>query len=157
MCKLVIVCTWSFFGGDDRLGLVVFKVLKCLRSMPSVKVISAPLASLDLLGAVRGADKVVVIDALKLGLPPGTVCRLNWKALSLLAPERHAHGIGVLEAIFIGYAIYNDMPKRLVLLGIEGERFTGEKLSESVKKALPLLLRLIFEEVLDALLDPPTG
>jgi hydrogenase maturation protease len=84
---------------------------------------------LDLLGLVREASVLVVVDAVDWGLHPGTVCVLRGADLAAPGP------IGELidTARLLGW-----LPERVALVGIQiGSTEHGKGLSEPVAAALP--------------------
>jgi hydrogenase maturation protease len=101
----------------------------------------------SLLEAWRGASVAVVVDAMASGLPAGTVHVLAPDAEVLHAAGAHwsNHGFGLAEAIELGRALHV-LPRRLVVLGIEGEDFeTGAPVSTTVVHAVERAADLILD------------
>jgi len=145
----VIACVGNPLAGDDGLGCVVARLLSALRLPEGVEVVEIGVGGLDLLDAIRGASRAIVVDAVR-GGEPGRLVRVEWRGPVALEEEPDAHGLGVAEALSLGYSAFpEEMPRHLVLLGIVGQRFRGEGLSCPVVRALPTLLHVLLEELLD--------
>jgi hydrogenase maturation protease len=90
--------------GDDRAGLEIAARLAALPGCGcEVVVTERPGAELiDLLG---GADAVIVLDAVRSGLAPGTLHDLPLEDLAGAAGAGSAHGIGVAQALALARAL----------------------------------------------------
>jgi hydrogenase maturation protease len=121
--------------GDDAAGLIAARRLGGLEHEGD------PLALLDLW---EGAELVVVIDAVSSGADPGTLHRFDAVAGPLPARLRSStstHAVGLGEAIELARAL-GRLPARLVVYGIEGERFaTGTALTPAVTAAVEAVVR----------------
>jgi hydrogenase maturation protease len=121
--------------GDDAAGLIAARRLGGLEHEGD------PLALLDLW---QGAELVVVIDAVSSGADPGTLHRFDAVAGPLPARLRSStstHAVGLGEAIELARAL-GRLPARLVVYGIEGERFaTGTALTPPVTAAVEAVVR----------------
>ena len=108
---------------DDAAGLAV---ARRLRAMPGLDVDVAELEGdlTSLIDAWEGGEHVIVIDAVCSGAEPGTVHRLDAHARSLPRDlDRHStHAVGLATAIEVGRAL-DRLPQRLIVFGIEGQRF----------------------------------
>ncbi|MFD0981351.1 hydrogenase maturation protease [Tropicimonas aquimaris] len=89
---------------------------------------------------------IVVFDATQSGRAAGTITRIDaTKAPVPVEIFRHStHRIGVGEAVETARAL-GCLPPRLLLIGIEGQRFDpGEGLSAPVERAARLLVEEMF-------------
>ena len=116
--------------GDDAAGLIVARRLGGLEHEGD------PVALLDIW---RGADVAVVIDAVSSGATPGTIHHFDVTAAPLPAQLRGSsstHALGLAEAIELGRTL-GRLPTRLLVYGIEGERFeAGTELTPAVAAAV---------------------
>lgn len=126
---------------DDAAGLVVARRLR--QSSPrAVRVIEHEGEPLDLIEEWAGAAAAIVLDAVSSGAEPGTIHRLDALAMRLPAElfRGSTHALGVAEAVELGRALER-LPRRLLVLGIEGERFdAGAGLSQEVERAATRLV-----------------
>jgi hydrogenase maturation protease len=128
------VCLGSRYRGDDAVGP---KTADRLRAAGAEVLDCAdePTRLLDLWGDL---DVLVVVDAVSTGSPAGTLLRFDAAGGPLPRDLRLAstHAMGVAEALELGRAL-GRAPRRVVVLGIEGERFgMGEEMTPAVEAAL---------------------
>jgi hydrogenase maturation protease len=133
--------------GDDAVGLVVARRTQQHLKL-GVTVREAEPDGMLLLDAWGGADLVIIVDAMSTGMSPGTIrsfdCALPIPAYS---QATSTHAFGVPQAIELGRAL-GRLPDRLVVIGIEGERFEhGTGLSAAVETAVDLAVGRVLEEI----------
>lgn len=136
----VIVCVGNSLAGDDAAGAAVHDALTLRSLPPGTRLRLLGLGGIALLDDLQGEACLIVVDAVQLGAAPGTVHVLEWDAI----PEAGGaavslHGIGIRETIAIGRALYPEiMPHRIVLVGIEGQRFDilGAEMTPQVAAAI---------------------
>jgi len=132
----LIIGIGNEYRGDDAVGLIVARRLK-ERLADSAIVIEQSGDGAALMEAWRGAETVIVIDAMMSGAAPGTIRRLDASArpISMSYFRCSTHAFGLAEAIELARALGN-FPQRLVVYGIEGKNFAaGVGLSAEVEKA----------------------
>jgi hydrogenase maturation protease len=96
----------------------------------------------------RGAETVIIIDAVASGAPPGAIHRFDAarRPIPKGAFPCSTHAFGVAEAIELSRAL-GEFPRCLVVYGIEGKNFaTGVGLSPEVEKAACEAVRRVFAE-----------
>ena len=143
----VLVGVGNEFGTDDALGVLVAREMR--RRFPSgLTVIEASGEGASLMDAWKGADEVIIVDAIS-GAEPGEIHRIDAstrdvpKGLSLFS----SHAFGVANAIEMARELHQ-LPPVTILYGIEGETFDpGVGLSDSVLKSLPKLLAMIEQDL----------
>ncbi len=154
--RVRVVGVGNRYRGDDGAGLAAAQRLGETANVP-VTLLDAIGDGTALLEAWREADTVIVLDAMRSGAAPGTVRRLGGDedtpaaVAAALSAGRGAggstHGLGVADAIALGDAL-GRLPRRLVLIGIEGARFdTGGALSPEVERAIDRAVSFGLEEV----------
>jgi hydrogenase maturation protease len=140
----------SEYRHDDAVGSVV--AARAAAATERARDIGPFSEPLDLLNRWNGVDLVIVIDATSSGVTPGTVRVVE---LDLRPPggddatasprESSSHGIGLAGVVRLARAA-GQMPRRLVVVGVEGERFDiGEGLSGSVAAAVPEAVSQVVE------------
>jgi hydrogenase maturation protease len=132
---------------DDAAGLVVARYLKMNASdRADIKEQSGEGAVL--METWKGAENVVLIDAVHSGAAPGTIFRFEAHAQSLPTKFFHysTHAFSIAEAIELARAL-KQLPPSLVVYGIEGKSFAaGVGLSAEVEKAVREVAERIQQE-----------
>ena len=145
--RVVAVGVGNPYRSDDGAGIAVAERLR--ETMTGVvEVVTCEQEPLRLLDAWDGADLAMIVDAVSSGAAPGTVHRFEATEHavppSLFRGSTHALGVG--DAIELARTL-GRLPDRVVVYGIEGERFTaGERLSPAVEDAVQQVATDIGEE-----------
>lgn len=133
--------------GDDSIGRVVAARLK-RRKPPRLKVVELPGDGTDLMELWQDAGVVIVVNALASGGEAGTVRRFDAteQPLPFRFDGNSTHALGLGEAVELARALHQ-LPRRLIVFGIEGKQFAvGSKLSSEVKRMVPHVVDRVMEE-----------
>lgn len=134
---------------DEGLGVWVAESLaRRFAFPPDVTVLEGGTLGLDLLPRLDGVERLLVIDAVKLGRPPGEIVRLEGDEVpAALAVKISPHQVGVQD-LLAGARLLGSEPSQVVLWGIEPERLDpGTGFSASVKDALPRMETAVLDEL----------
>jgi hydrogenase maturation protease len=149
----VVIGVGHELGGDDAVGLVVARAVRD-RVPRGVAVHESTGDGTALLDLWAGAACVVVVDAMRAGVPAGTVVRIDgrhegqWPAGGP-GSLTSSHAFGVLEAIALARPL-GLLPSALIVYGVEGASFDlGAPLSAAVASAVPSLVERVVAEVTD--------
>jgi hydrogenase maturation protease len=147
---VLVVGIGNELRGDDGIGLDVARRLRESGARAGIDVQELHGGTIELLDAWRHADAVVVVDAMRSGLPAGTVRRLDATAQPLparLAPSS-THALALDQAIELGRALAR-LPTRLVVFAVEGRTFdTGAGLSAELAAIAPALAEAVLREAI---------
>jgi len=146
--RILVIGVGNEYRGDDAVGLVVARRLRQL-SLGNVTVIEESGEGTDLMESWKGADTVIIVDAASSGAKPGTIHRIDARAqripTGLLRYSTHAFSVG--EAVELARAM-NRLPPRMVVYGIEGERFDeGTVLSRAVQGSVDTVVDLVLKQL----------
>ena len=146
--RILVIGVGNEYRSDDAVGLVVARRLRQL-SLGNVTVIEASGEGTDLMESWKGADTVIIVDAASSGAKPGTIHRIDARAqripTGLLRYSTHAFSVG--EAVELARAM-NRLPPRMVVFGIEGERFDeGTVLSRAVQGSVDTVVDLVLKQL----------
>jgi len=134
---------------DDAAGLEIVRRLRARAQAAKIAVYEQEGETLALLDMWEGVDAVVLVDAVRCGGAPGSICRLDATSAPIPARLRGSsstHAVGVGDAIELARALHR-LPKRVVLVGVEGRRFdAGTGLSEEVEAAIAPLADAVLRE-----------
>ena len=149
-----VVGVGNTLARDEGVGPVAVERLKA-EPLPARVVLLD--AGTDLLAAMTefaDAGRVILIDAMRAGGAPGTICRLTLEELEERAKagisNLSAHGLGVVEAVGLARVAGMRVPPTVVF-GVEpGEVALGEGLSPAVEAAMQRLVAAVREEIVRA-------
>jgi hydrogenase maturation protease len=145
---VLIVGIGRKYSGDDAVGLVVAKRLQ-ERTPHGTTVITHEGEGVSLMERLAGAGSAILIDAMSSGAEPGAVRRFdaNARPLPVRAFRHSTHAFGVADALELGRAL-QQLPRRLIVYGIEGRSFTaGDSLSPEVKASVPRIVDQVLQEI----------
>lgn len=104
---------------DDGAGVhAVHRLQKDDRVPASVVLIDGGTQGLSLLPHVSGYQRMLVIDAIDAGEPPGTVVRLEGRALDKLPGKPSVHQVGFAD-LMVAMKLLGDAPEEVVVLGVQ--------------------------------------
>jgi len=149
---VLIIGVGNAYRRDDAAGLIAARQLwEAAQGAATLREVGGEGG--DLLDAWTGADTAILFDAVCSGAPAGTVLRIDGRA-ETISPglfRYSTHAFSVAEAIGLA-RVLNRLPPRLIVLGIEGERFdAGRGLSPDVERGVEEAVRRGLEEIADAL------
>lgn len=134
---------------DDGLGVQASLMLE-KESLPrNVQVEELGTPGWGLLARMDGWPRVYVIDAVRMGMKPGTWQRINQDEMRLVseAGPVSLHEAGLAESLELASTL-GIMPEEFVLYGVEPAVIEpGEDLSPAVLQALPGLVEHIVEDL----------
>lgn len=115
--------------GDDQLGWHVADALKhsCYPdhlAPQQLTCIKTDRPGAGLVELMKGADLVILIDAMESGVSPGTVRRFEGREIEDVTAPLSSHGFGVASALALAQVL-DDIPARVILYGIEGHELSS--------------------------------
>lgn len=140
--RTVIIGLGNTVLSDDGAGIYVARELK-ERLGSSFDVIEAELAGLDLMEMMRGYDRAVIIDAIKLdGEEPGAVFKLSIDDIRITPRLASCHDIDLVTALELGKRLGLKMPDQVTIYAVQGEDVLtlNEGCTEPVEKVMPELV-----------------
>ncbi|HUI22883.1 MAG TPA: hydrogenase maturation protease [Nitrososphaerales archaeon] len=144
----VVVGVGNPLMGDDGIGIEVARRLSKSSLGGNVLVLERQILDVSILEQAEGASKLVVVDAVKSGRPPGSVVKFRPGGPgSTLLRVPLSHEQDLEDVIALAKKGGLRLPP-IVVIGVEPEDCTiGEVLSEEVAGALPILLEEVRAEV----------
>ncbi len=108
--------------GDDGVGLVALERLREAGVPGDVTLADGGTWGLNLLPLVEGAARLLVLDAVRAGRPPGTVVRLEGEQVPrFLMTKLSPHQIDLREVLALA-EFRGTTPEEVVVIGLEPER-----------------------------------
>ena len=135
--------------GDDGAGVRAVQRLAAGHSFPpGVRLLDGGTLGLDLLPFLEGLDRLLIIDALETGGPPGTIARLTGEMIPVAFETRLSpHQMGLRDLLAVSDLMGN-RPPAMTLLGVQPETIEpGTDLSPPVESALDILVEMALREL----------
>jgi hydrogenase maturation protease len=150
--KKLVLGVGNLLLRDEGVGIHVIRALEGYQFPPDVEVVDGATAGCDLLPLFCGMEKVVIVDALQGGEPPGAVYRLtpqDFEQQSRVGAVS-LHDIGIMDVLKMLELMEEQLPA-VVIIGIEpGMIAVGLDLTPEVAASIPFVLELVKKEVLSA-------
>ncbi|OKH62760.1 peptidase M52 [Mycobacterium sp. SWH-M3] len=142
----------NLLRGDDGVGPILVRHL-WERGVPDgARLVDGGTAGMDVAFQMKGAERVVIVDAAATGAAPGTVYKVPGAELAQLPPLQglHTHSFRWDHAIaFARWALGDACPQAITVFLIEAHNVAlGADLSEPVEAAMENVIGLIEAEYL---------
>ena len=139
--RAVVVGIGNELLGDDGVGIHVIRELEKRGVLSATTLIEAGTAVDMLWDEIVGAGKVIVVDAVKGGGPPGSVYRY------LYGVTQSGHEVGLRDKLVALELMGCTLPQ-VVVIGIEPERVEfGAGLSSCLRNRLSAVVDIVLEEI----------
>ena len=138
---IAIVGVGNLLLSDDGAGIHAVRGLRRDSRVGSMaRLIDGGTIGTDLLAEVCGCDKLLIVDAVDAGLPPGTTIRMDFSGPDPpKIDSRNAHQLGI-PGLLDDLRLLGQAPRQVVLVGIQPAAMGwGTQLSPEVSRALPVL------------------
>ena len=146
--RTLVIGVGNLLRTDDGVGIHVINMLNEVN--PVVDTLDAAMGSIEILEAMRGYDRAIIVDAIKTGAEPGTIYSVNLTRGEKPPIITHIHGTDLITTLQLGRQLYgNEMPKDIILLTIEAEDTTtiSDKPTQNVQKAIKKVLKIIIDTI----------
>jgi hydrogenase maturation protease len=154
---LVIGCG-NLMRADDGVGPILIRKLWDLGLPEGMRVADGGTAGMDVAFKMRGADRVIIVDAARTGSEPGTLYRVPGEELENLPPIAgiNLHAFRWDHALAFGRWLLKDAyPQDITVYLIEGECFDhGEPLSPIVAARMEQLAQMLIAETVSLAAQP---
>ena len=151
---LVAIGVGNVLLSDDAIGVRVIEGLRAMAEHdplalpPDTRLIDGGTLGLDLLGIVREARGVVLVDAVRLGAPAGTVSVLDGDAIVSAGGHRDGQAASAVGELIAFARLMAWLPEPVAMVGIEvAEIELGVHCSPVVDGALPAAMDAVRAEL----------
>ena len=134
--------------GDDGLGLAVLARLRDQWELEGVELVDGGTWGMQLLPLIEDADRLVLLDAIRTGAPPGTVMELERDQLPrYLSHKLSPHQIDLREVLALA-ELRGRLTQSTVAIGAEPERVElSTTLSPTVERSLDEVIRVVVDRL----------
>ncbi|MBI4408174.1 MAG: HyaD/HybD family hydrogenase maturation endopeptidase [Gemmatimonadetes bacterium] len=135
--------------GDDGLGLAALARLREEWELPpGVKLVDGGTWGMNLLPVIEQSDRLILLDAIDVGAPPGALVTLERRELPLLLTMKVSpHQVDLRDVLALA-EFRGRLPADTVALGIQpGSVGLAGELSAPVRQALDTLIRRIVQRL----------
>jgi hydrogenase maturation protease len=146
----VVIGLGSPLMGDDGLGLLALEMLRRDRAFdPPPLLVDGGTWGMNLLPVIEGAERLLLVDAIRAGARPGEVVVIERQALPRgLGIKLSPHQIDLQEVLALA-ELRGTLPREAVAIGLEPERVElGVGVSRAVEDGLDALLERIVARLL---------
>ncbi len=149
MKKTLVLGVGNLLLTDDGVGIHTIQRLQESHTLPEeVQLLDGGTCGLDLLQYLEGIERLIIIDAARLGKPAGTVERMEGEQVpAYLSLKTSPHEIGLPELLFAA-RLTDIYPQEVVVFGVQPESIeTGLELTPAVAARLDELVEMVAAEV----------
>ena len=142
--KTLVIGVGNLLRCDDGVGIHVVDRLNEVASY--IDTLDVALGSIEILEAMKGRDRVFIVDAIQAGGEPGTIYRVNLSRGEEPPRITHSHGVDLLTTLRLGDSLFpGQMPREIVLLAVEAEDVTtlSESCTSKVQAAVEKVVEII--------------
>jgi hydrogenase maturation protease len=154
-CAVLVVGCGNLLRGDDGVGPILVRHLWENGVPEGARLVDGGTAGMDVAFQMRGAERVVIVDAAATGAAPGTVYRVPGAELEDLPPLQglHTHSFRWDHAIaFARWALGDACPTDITVFLIEASGVgLGADLTEPVESAMEQVIGIIERDYLASL------
>ncbi|MBW2057100.1 MAG: HyaD/HybD family hydrogenase maturation endopeptidase [Deltaproteobacteria bacterium] len=151
--KILILGVGNLLLSDEGVGVHVAERMMEMELPPGVEVMEGGTDGFGLMHVILEADRLILVDAVKGGGPPGSVYRFDVEDCPT-APDvfkTSVHQISILEVIHLS-GLIGSTPQTTII-GVEPKSTSmGMELSPEVEAEIPKVIRTV-QEVVAASLD----
>jgi len=142
--KTLVIGVGNLLRCDDGVGIHVVDRLNEVASY--IDTLDVALGSIEILEAMKGRDRVFIVDAIQAGGEPGTIYRVNLSKGEEPPRVTHSHGVDLLTTLRLGDSLFpGQMPREMILLAVEAEDVTtlSESCTSKVQAAIEKVMEII--------------
>ncbi len=146
--KVLVLGIGNSLLTDEGIGVHVVRELLKERIPPDVTVFEGGVSGIDLLSLIEEHDKLIVIDAVNAGAPPGAVFRFKPEQVDNLLRNHKTslHQLDLFDTIKIARLL--DKSPETVIIGVQPkEIFWGLSLTRELSEKLPEIVALVKDEI----------
>ncbi|MBI2306318.1 MAG: HyaD/HybD family hydrogenase maturation endopeptidase [Rhodocyclales bacterium] len=147
--KVVVLGVGNTLLTDEGIGVRAVEALQERYLLPpEVNVIDGGTAGMELLESLEDADKLIIIDCVRVGQPPASLIRrIDDEVPQFFRTKISPHQLGISD-VLAALRLRERFPRHLALIGIQPKDLeTGIELTPEVAATIPEVLAMAVEEL----------
>ncbi|MBI3193274.1 MAG: hydrogenase maturation protease [Ignavibacteriae bacterium] len=148
--KTLVIGVGNILLGDDGIGVHAVRELMKHQLLKNVTVVDGGTLGIELINYYIGYERLIILDALQVDAPPGTIVRINGVDIQSKGfVPASAHDSTLTDILYFTSSF---IPlAQVTILGVvpDSTSFLSLSLSECVNNALPKLIELVLSELVD--------
>jgi hydrogenase maturation protease len=135
--------------GDDAIGILAVERLREFPLPETVDVVDGGTDGIGLIPVIEQYRRVILVDAVPMGLPTGSIRRFTWQDIRLVGHEHtlSLHQSDLKDALLLAETL-GCLPPEIILYGVQPLNMDWDQpISEAVERALPVVVDSIINEV----------
>lgn len=152
-CSLKIIAIGNDFYGDDGVGCALLNRLEKSQEFDKIPLIDGATDALGLIDHFCNAKHVIIIDAAKMGLKPGTVKIFDGKDVNthIFSDHFSVHGLSLVDTFALAEMV-DSLPEKITVVGIEPKhlqiaRGLSQPVQQSIDQAVDNIRNLCHEQL----------
>jgi hydrogenase maturation protease len=148
MIQTVVLGLGNLVHSDDGVGVHAIHGLQLDPRVPvGVVLLDGGTQGLALLPHISGVGRLLVVDAMDTGEPPGTLLRFEGKALRGLPGKASVHQLGFAD-LMVALELLGESPGEVVVLGVQPESTEwSAELTQPVAASLAPLIDCVIAQL----------
>lgn len=146
--KIMVLGIGNILMKDEGVGVRTIEYMKKLDLPEEVELMDGGTSTPLLFPYFTEVDHLIVIDAVKGNMPPGSIYRL--KPEDLLPPDDSPvslHDLGLVNALQMAEQI-GMRPKTVVIFGVEPKEIDwGMELTPEIENRIPAIAQIVLDEI----------
>jgi hydrogenase maturation protease len=141
--RITVLGVGNLLRTDEGMGVHAVRALaeRHRNDLPDVEFLDGGTLGLNLLPYVEDATSLLILDAMDVGSPPGTVTELTGDSIPRFAGIKLSEHQVTLQEVLGLAQVRGRLPSRLILIGMQpADLETGISLSPAASAALPGML-----------------
>ncbi|HVN24057.1 MAG TPA: HyaD/HybD family hydrogenase maturation endopeptidase [Syntrophorhabdales bacterium] len=147
--KICIIGLGNILMQDDGVGVRILEAIReRYRFKPQIDLIDGGTAGLDLLPVIEDYRRVLFVDAVDTGEPPGSIMILEKDSIpSFLTAQVSAHHVGLSDLLFAA-RMSDTLPAEICLVGIQpGSVDIGLDMTDVLKSRIDALVTTVLKRL----------
>jgi hydrogenase maturation protease len=143
--RTLVIGVGNLLRCDDGAGVHVVDRLRT--EAPHIDAEDVAMGSIEIIEAMKGYDRVIVVDAVRTGAEPGAVFNVDLSKGDEPPTLTSSHGVDLVTTLALGARLYPDeMPREQIIIGIEAGDITT--FSDECTPPVEAAIRRVVEDII---------